>query len=114
MLSLFFSPFLSPLLSPLNRTTAFFYQRGAMTVGFVSRQPPHKAQKPQGLRGKKTYHLCHKEQKKEELNPKAEQLSAMQLRHQSPVRNFIRKLKAAVTMRQDRSEWEEALAFQNL
>lgn len=43
---------------------------------------------------KKTYHLCHKEQKKEELNPKAEQPSAMQLGHQSPVRNFIRKLKA--------------------
>lgn len=108
-----FFPFPS-FFSPLNRTTAFFYQRGAMTVGFVSRQPPHTDQKSQGLRGKKTYHLCHKEQKKEELNPKAEQLSAMQLRHQSPVRNFIRKLKATVTMRQDRLEGEGALAFQNL
>lgn len=82
--------------------------------GFVSRQPPPKAQRPQGLQGKKTYHLCHKEQKKEELNPKAEQLSAVQLRHQSPVRDFIRKLKGTVTMRQGRSEREGALAFQNL
>lgn len=54
---------------------------------------------PSGLRGLgrggKTYHLCHKEQKKEEPNPKAEQLSAMPLRHQSPVKEVIRKLKAS-------------------
>lgn len=31
--------------------------------------------------------------KKEGQNPKAEQLSEMQLRHQTPVRDFIRKLK---------------------
>lgn len=71
----------------------------SVTVGFLSRQPPHKAQQPQGLQRKKDLPPLPQRKKKEELNPKAEQLSAMQLRHQSPVRDFMRKLKASVAMR---------------
>ena len=55
---------------------------------------------PSGASGeKRPTTSAAKKKKKEELTPKAEQLWAMQLRHQSPVRDFIRKLKASVTMR---------------
>lgn len=108
MLFLSFSSFLSPFLPLLNRANALFYQWG-LSAG----SPLIKPRSLRGFGGKRPTTSATKNKKKEELNPKAEQLSAMQLRHQSPVRNFIRKLKATVTMRQDCSEWEGALAFQN-
>lgn len=68
--------------------------RALVSVGSVGRQPPLQSPGALGTSGGKIdLPPLSQRTKKEGQNPKVEQLSEMQLRHQSPVRDFVRKLR---------------------